>query len=60
MSTKHHNKGQSDGASGKYKPPHSILDGLLSDIFDSSDTVKKYDGQNKDYAKGWKNSQKNR
>ena len=60
MSNKEHNKGQSDGASGKYNPPHSILDGFL-DIFDSSsDKMKEHDRQNKDYDKGWRNGDKNR
>lgn len=60
MATKHHNQGQSDGAQGKYKPPHSLLDTLLTDIFGSNRESRIYDQQNKDYDKGYKNSKKNR
>ena len=58
MSTKHHNQGQSDGASGKYNPPHSILDGLLSLFTESNESYEKYESQNESYRKGWKNGNK--
>jgi hypothetical protein len=53
----HHTKGQRHGSRGIYKPPHGLLDELLTW---SSDGMKRNARENKEYDEGYKNGRKNR
>ena len=53
----YHNKGQRDGARNKYKPPHGLLDDLLTW---SESGMKKMNKDNGEYRKGWNNGYKGR
>lgn len=53
MSDKHHDKGQRDGSSGRYDPPHERVEDLVKNIISGETKGEREDRDS--YEKGYSN-----